>query len=93
MNEIILGKKKNGMAVLIGTILVILLSIAGIIYGAVTQNDFILTLLALYWNSGRKLIEDFSKSSRSARSDPLRKIYRNSQRRWILLCQPFLRQC
>lgn len=44
MNEIILGKKKNGMAVLIGTILVILLSIAGIIYGAVTQNDFICIL-------------------------------------------------
>ena len=44
MNEIILGKKKNGMAVLLGTILVILLSIAGIIYGAVTQNDFICIL-------------------------------------------------
>ena len=44
MNEIFLGKRKNGMAVLIGTILVILLSIAGTIYGGVTQNDFICIL-------------------------------------------------
>lgn len=29
------------------------------------QNDFILTLLALYWNEGRKQIESFSKESTS----------------------------
>lgn len=28
------------------------------------QNDFILTLLSLYWDEGRKLIEKFSKESR-----------------------------
>ena len=28
------------------------------------QNDFILTLLSLYWDEGRKLIEQFSKESR-----------------------------
>jgi len=30
---------------------------------ALKQNDFILTLLALYWNEGRKQIETFSKES------------------------------
>lgn len=30
---------------------------------SLTQNDFILTLLALYWNEGRKQIETFSKES------------------------------
>ena len=36
---------------------------------SLTQNDFILTLLALYWNAGRKLIEDFSKSSNHPSKD------------------------
>lgn len=31
---------------------------------ALKQNDFILTLLALYWDEGRKLIETFSRESR-----------------------------
>ena len=30
---------------------------------SLTQNDFILTLLSLYWNAGRKRIEEFSKAS------------------------------
>lgn len=31
---------------------------------ALKQNDFILTLLSLYWDDGRKLIEQFSQESR-----------------------------
>ena len=31
---------------------------------ALKQNDFILTLLSLYWDEGRKLIETFSRESR-----------------------------
>ena len=33
------------------------------------QNDFILTLLSLYWDDGRKKIENFSKASLTAPSD------------------------
>ena len=33
------------------------------------QNDFILTLLSLYWDDGRKKIENFSKASLTASSD------------------------
>ena len=33
------------------------------------QNDFILTLLSLYWDDGRKKIENFSKASLTATSD------------------------
>ena len=33
------------------------------------QNDFILTLLSLYWDEGRKEIEDFSKASLTPPSD------------------------
>ena len=33
------------------------------------QNDFILTLLSLYWDEGRKAIEDFSKASLTSPSD------------------------
>ena len=39
--------------------------------GGVTlkQNDFILTLLSLYWADGRKLIEKFSEQSRYPTKD------------------------
>lgn len=33
------------------------------------QNDFILTLLSLYWDEGRKEIEEFSKASLTSPSD------------------------
>ena len=36
---------------------------------SLTQNDFILTLLALYWNEGRKQIETFSKESTCPTND------------------------
>ena len=38
--------------------------------GGVTlkQNDFILTLLSLYWEEGRKMIEDFSEQSKKPSS-------------------------
>lgn len=39
MKEIILTKRKNGMLVLLGTIALCLLSIAGIIYGAFLLDD------------------------------------------------------
>ena len=48
MNEIILTKTKNGMAVLIGIIALYVLSFIGVFYGANSHNPIIILISILF---------------------------------------------